>query len=76
MPGETLVPLTTLYPRPMLPFLSMAMLPIQRLTPSPGAYVPCWYRLYAPSLDRLISYQRSPATPGVASTDWLVTSDS
>ena len=29
-----------------------------------------------PADARLISYQRSPATPGAASTDWLVTSDS
>ena len=73
MPGNTSVPLTTLYPSAMLPLRSMAMLPIQRCTPSPGAKVPCCCTLYRPCSVRWISYQRIPATPGAASTDWLVT---
>src|SRR5690242_17665307 len=59
----------------MLPRLSCAMLPIQRLTPSLGAKVPCWASEYDDP-ERRISYHRTPAMPGEDSTVWLVTSDS
>jgi hypothetical protein len=38
-----------------------------------GATVPCWKSEYAPAVFLRISYQRTPATPGAASTDWFVT---
>src|SRR5436190_21859240 len=59
----------------MPPFLSIATLPIHRYTPPLGAYVPCWDTENTPFVRR-ISYQRTPAIPGLASTDWLVTSAS
>src|SRR6266511_1175015 len=51
----------------MLPRLSWAMLPIQRLTPSAGASVACC-QMTGWSPGRRISYQRTPAMPGRAST--------
>ena len=66
------MPFTTLYPSAALPRWSIAIEPIQRWMPSPGLTVPCWWIEYAP-FTRRISYQRTPATPGLASTDWLVT---
>src|SRR6185295_16871336 len=65
----------TLYPRAMLPSLSMAALPIHRKFESPFVNVPCWKRLGVP-LGLRTSYQRTPVWPfGLfdALTEWLTT---
>ena len=59
-------------PIAMLPWLSMAALPIQRWRPSAGAYVLCCAMLQLPEV--LVSwYQRIPARSEPTSTVWLTT---
>src|SRR5687768_4361105 len=57
----------------MLPLRSLAALPIQLGTLSSGSNVPSWKTADARTTRR-ISYQRTPATSGRASTDCFVTS--
>src|SRR6478736_3156639 len=56
-----------LNPTAMFPFLSTATLPIQRESPSPGAYVFCWRTV---AVAGLIWYQRTPAWLPTW-TEWL-----
>ena len=68
-PGFTVV-LETLYPRPMLPALSIAAAPIQRKFAS-GAQVPCCASASV-ALEAVSSYQRTPVlVPAVM--EWFVT---
>src|SRR5689334_4630101 len=63
----------------MLPSLSIAMLPIQRLVES-GEKVPCWKTVGVPALGLRSSYQRTPSTwlrlLPLTFTEWSTSSDS
>jgi len=69
MLGKRVV-LDALYPRPMLPCRSWAILPIHRWMPSvtPGAYVPSW-KTEGLLFGLRSSHHRMPDMVEVASTD-------